>query len=84
MSKMDKFLEHEPRAMSEEELMAEIEQEEDSHFCDLEALCYGLHGIDAWEFDEDGNVVRQVYTCGFIIAGTVWGCPRRRRLLREI
>lgn len=47
--------------------------------CPVRKECIRLH-IEAGEFKSGG---KRKYVCGFILAGTVKGCPRRKRLSGE-
>ena len=64
-----------------DELLAVIEVEEHDSGCEVERECYEKRGIQAWQ--EKRGVLVQVYQCGFIGAGTVKHCPKRRLLLQR-
>jgi hypothetical protein len=68
VSKLSAILDADQAQLSLADLLAEIEVEEsDGHTCEVEALCRRLRGVKI--------------RCGFVMAGTAWGCPRRKRLL---
>ena len=70
MTQLDAILDHKPRQLSIDELLAEVGAEEkaDPLTCEVEAVCHAMLGVN-------GN-----YRCGWLATDVNW-CTKRKRLI---
>jgi len=73
MSKLNAILDAGQQQLTLDELLAVVEAEENGHICEVEAECRAERGLVKRNKEKH-------WTCGWVPAGTVGECTRRKRL----